>query len=182
MLEEQALDGGSRDFLLEIYTQANGDTTRQVSMYSVGDKLGLDKSAASKTAQDLIGLGFIDVRTLSGGVALTASGIEVAHAHGATDSSLPDSPRLGSDPVVAAALRGEIESLVVAIKSCIGGLGLEFAQLDEVVADLKTVDAQLASPRPKTEILRVCLKGVTGILQGSDTAPLKKRLVNFLTV
>jgi hypothetical protein len=182
MLEDQGLDNDSREFLLEIYTQANGDANKQVSMYTVGAKLGLDKSAASKRAQDLIGLGFIDVRTLSGGVALTDNGIEAALAFGATDSSAPDAPRLGVDPVVSEAICAEIETMVGGIKSCIGDLGLEFVQLEEMMADLKTVDAQLASPRPKNEIMRICLKGLAGMLQGSETAPLKKRLVNFLAI
>ena len=54
-------------------------------------------------------------------------------------------------------------AFVVARKT--GNLGLDFDGLSEVMADLKSIDAQLGSSRPKTAIIRECFRSIMGVLQ-----------------
>ncbi len=52
------------------------------------------------------------------------------------------------------------------LKSQAGNLGLDFDDLSELLADLKTIDAQLGSSRPKTAIIRECLGSIKETLEG----------------
>ena len=45
-------------------------------------------------------------------------------------------------------------------------LRLDFDGLSELMADLKTIDAQLGSSQPKTAIIRECLRSIRGVLEG----------------
>ena len=45
-------------------------------------------------------------------------------------------------------------------------MGLEFEKLAELMADLKSIDAQLDSPRPKTAIVKECLRSIKETLEG----------------
>ena len=49
-----------------------------------------------------------------------------------------------------------------------GKLGLDFDALSALMADLKTIDAQLGSSKPKTTIIRECLRSLKGILEESS--------------
>jgi hypothetical protein len=48
----------------------------------------------------------------------------------------------------------------------VGNLGLDFEGLSELMADLKTIDAQLGSSRPKSAIIRECLGSLKETLEG----------------
>jgi hypothetical protein len=67
------LDENGRTFLLSVYNHTKGDTTAMVSMYDVGSELGIDRTAASRLAEDLMGWMMLEIRTLSGGIGITAS-------------------------------------------------------------------------------------------------------------
>ena len=45
---------------------------------------------------------------------------------------------------------------------------LDFDGLSELMADLKTIDAQLGSSRPKTAIIRECLRSLKSILEAAS--------------
>ena len=45
-----------------------------------------------------------------------------------------------------------------------GRRGWPFEALSEITADLRTLDAQLQSPRPKTAIVRACLQSIAAAL------------------
>ncbi|MGD8971033.1 MAG: hypothetical protein PVG01_06465, partial [Desulfobacterales bacterium] len=65
------LDENGRSFLLSVYKQTKGDPAAVVSMYDVGSELGIDRTAASRLAEDLMGWMMLDIRTLSGGIGIT---------------------------------------------------------------------------------------------------------------
>ena len=58
-----------------------------------------------------------------------------------------------------------VEQVVSGIKTQTGSLGLDYDTLEELLADLKTIDAQLTSSRPKTKIVRPCFQSIIDILQ-----------------
>ncbi len=178
-MTQTQLDENQKQFLLALYDGLSGSTARQMSMYDIGAGLGLDKAESLKMAESLMGLDVLEVRTLSGGIGLTAPGVEAARNLGAGGGE--EGPaRLGQGPLVEEAARGGVETVTAALKAGAGGLGLSFEALTELVADLRTIDAQLFSPRPKTIILRECFNSIRKVLtranRGEHVAQIDRRL------
>lgn len=160
----------SRDFLIEVFEKIKGDTAEQVSMYDVGEILNLDRDAASKAAEELMGLQLIEIRTLSGGIGITAGGVEkVQTLTGGGGTTGGTVNKLGDDPILDAAGCQSIEIATTDIKNRLSSLGVDFDTLSELTADLKTIDAQLGSSRPKTAIVRECLRSLNNALARSGS-------------
>jgi hypothetical protein len=49
-----------------------------------------------------------------------------------------------------------VEQVLTGFKVDLGQSGLAFDALAEMIADIRTIEAQLASPKPKTPIVREC--------------------------
>ena len=159
------LDENVQQYLIQLFEQTNGDTAAQVSMYDVGKGLGMDHDTSARVAETLIGLQLAEIRTLSGGIGISAEG--AAEVKGLTGGSLPtgDTPgQLSDQPIMDAPSCQAVERVTDTLKSQTGNLGLDFDGLSELMADLKTIDAQLSSSRPKTAIIRECLRSVTDVL------------------
>ncbi|MGD9241452.1 MAG: hypothetical protein PVG69_15590, partial [Desulfobacterales bacterium] len=73
-MSSSELDESVQHFLIQLFEQTRGDTSAQVSMYDVGKDIGLDRDTSSRVAQDLIGLQLVEIRTLSGGIGISAEG------------------------------------------------------------------------------------------------------------
>jgi hypothetical protein len=155
------LDETCQNFLRELYSQSGGEVSIQVSMYDIGTVLGMDRQAASRVAEELIGWELADIRTLSGGIGITPNGIQKAQLLiGESSSSEEIGFRFGNDLVLNETGRGAIEKITLDLKHQAGSLDLAFDALNEFIADLKTIDAQLDSPKPKTIILRECFRSL----------------------
>ena len=163
------LDQSEKDFLLELYRQSKGDTAFQVSMFEIGEALGLEKETSSKVGEDLIGWEMVEIRTLSGSIGISDEGareIEAAGLGGDTGDSTTVS--LGREPVIESAVAEAVQEAANAIKEEAGGIGLSFDMLAELMADLKSIDAQMESSRPKTAIVRECFVSLKEILESTD--------------
>ena len=64
----------STHFLTALHQKAGGDTGFVVSMYEIGEAIGMDRDLAQKTAESLMGEGLVEIKTLSGGIGITESG------------------------------------------------------------------------------------------------------------
>jgi hypothetical protein len=163
------VDETARQFLFQVFQQTNGDTAVQVSMYDIGEALGLDRDAALKVAEGLIGLQMVEIRTLSGGIGISAGGVaEIQQLFG--DRIAPDDQfiRLGDEPILDQIRCQAVEELIAGFKARVGNLGLDFDRLTEFMADVKTIDAQLESSRPKAAIIRECLQSLKSVLEKSS--------------
>lgn len=179
MTAAHELDDDTRRYLIALCEATGGETAVQVSMYGIGETLGFDRTAAGRLAETLIGSDLVEVRTLSGGVGLTAEGVAEARRSGAHLPGEDDSgPRLGDGPVVDAAARQAVEGVAAELKVGLGGFGLTADGLGELLTDLKTIDVQLTSPHPKTAVVRECLRSVGRLLAaaGQETAAERIRL------
>jgi hypothetical protein len=154
-----------RQFLARLYAQTGGQVSRQVSMYDIGAALGWDREAASRAAQDLMAAGFVEIRTLSGGIGISADGAAVMQAASVSGNRGAAMPRLGDSRIMDKAACLTIERVCDDIKAQTGSLGLDFDTLTELMADLKTIAAQMGSSRPKTAIVREGLRSLEGILK-----------------
>ena len=174
------LDEKGQQYLIQLFEQTKGDTAAQVSMYDVGEGLGMDHDTSARVAENLIGLQLAEIRTLSGGIGISAEGaVEVKGLTGGASSAGEAPGRLSDQPIMDAPSCRAIEQVADALKSQAGKLGLDFDGLSEMMADLKTIDAQLGSSRPKTAIIRECLRSIKALLE-AQTESESLRKVNGL--
>lgn len=175
------LDETGQQFLIQLFDQTSGDSSTQVSMYDVGEGLGLDRDTSSRVAENLIGLQLVEIRTLSGGIGISTEGAnEVKRLTGGV-SHAGDSPsKLTDQPVMDSISCECVEETAGQLKSRAGNLGLDFDGLSELMADLKTIDAQLGSSRPKTAIIRECLRSIKGVLEGAAEAEILAKIRTLL--
>jgi hypothetical protein len=165
MMNLNEIDTTGQQFLIQLFEQTKGDSNLQVSMYDIGDRLGLDRDIASAVAQELIGSMLVEIRTLSGGIGISAEGSQMAQKLiGPAESSGDGFAKLDDAPLLNTSGRQAVERIASELKDQTGSLGLDFDTLTELMADLKTIDAQLGSSRPKTAIIRACLRSILAIL------------------
>jgi hypothetical protein len=163
------VDETARQFLFQVFQQTDGETSVQVSMYDIGAALGLDRDAALKVAETLIASQMVEIRTLSGGIGISADGVaEIQQLFG--DRIAPDDQiiQLGDEPILDKIRCQAVEELIASFKASAGKLGLDFDSLNELMADVKTMDAQLGSARPKADIIRECLRSLKSVLEKSS--------------
>jgi hypothetical protein len=146
------LDTAARDLFQELSRTTEGNTRAQASMYVIGETIGLDREASARAAEDLIAQGFAEIRTLSGDIGLSEEG---ARLLAGTDEGGP-LRRLGTESPLSPTQYEMVEQTLTHLKSGLGGSGLAFEALSEMVADIRTIEAQLASPKAKTMIVREC--------------------------
>ena len=165
------LDESGQQFLIQLFEQTSGDSSAQASMYDIGEGLGLDRDASSRVAETLMGLELVEIRTLSGGIGISADGAdEVRRLMGSVVPSGDSPGRLSDQPVMDPGSIQGVEHVAGALKGQAGNLGLDFDGLSELMADLKTIDAQLGSSRPKTAIIRECLRSIKEVMEGAGNS------------
>lgn len=156
------LDPASRQFLETLYAQTANDTDAQVSMYDIGATMGLDREQSTATAEDLMAEGLLEIRTLSGGVALSEDGRSV-FSDEADDAKTGADSRLGQTSPMDERQRDLVEKMLTTLKAEMGQQPLAYETLAEMIADVRTIEAQLTSPRAKTAVVRACLEGLCGM-------------------
>ncbi|MDJ0816661.1 MAG: hypothetical protein QNJ58_10690 [Desulfobacterales bacterium] len=165
-MELSELNDATRQFMIQLMEETNGDQSAQISMYEVGSSLGLDRDDAARVAEELMGLQLVEIRTLSGGIGMSAAGFEMMQELlGPIDMASNSATRLGDEPILTAPGREAVVEIINDIKRDAGTLGLDFDSLSELMADLKSIDAQLESSRPKTAILRACFISICQVLK-----------------
>lgn len=173
------LDEQTRLYFEQLTRQLGEDNTRQVSMFMVGEALGLDRDASRAAAEDLMAAGLVEVRTLAGDIGLSPEGQALqATQTGGSDGAA--SMRLGEGSPLDERQRRLVEAALTTIKTEIGAQGLAYQALEEVMADLRTIEAQLASPRAKTAVVRICLTGIRDVAAKQAAGGWKKLLERLL--
>ena len=168
-------------FIVELYHRTQGDGSVKVSMYDIGESLGLDRKLSLRTAEELIGTGLAEIKTLSGGIGITAEGVAEAQGLGASlQENVGSNISLQDVPVLDKSVHLSVEQLVTTLKGQTNKFSLNFDSLAELMADLKTIDAQLASPNPKTAIIRECFRSIVGVLKAVDNNDILKSIKTLL--
>lgn len=155
-----------KNFLQQLYQISGGDISAEASMYDIGAALGLDKMEAGAVAEDLIIDGFAELKNLAGGISITTEGLK------ALDIVVPDSgddqpPKgvvLGENEVLDPEVREAVEQLLGEIKSAASGSENGYETMEEIVIDIKTLEIQFLSNRPKTAITREILSSLAKLL------------------
>ena len=176
-MTDDDLDDLGQQFLIALFEQTKGDVSLQVSMYDIGELLGMDRETASGVAQELMGRQLAEIRTLSGGIGLSADG--AARIQDLVGPMAPDSPgmaSLGDGPIMTDSDQQLVDEVISQIKNQMGSFGLDFDALGETMADLKAMEAQLDSPKPKTAIIRECLRSILGVVNSTTSKPIVDRI------
>ncbi len=163
-MNQSEIDESGQRFLVELFEQTNGSKSAKISMFNIGHALDMDRNLSSRTAEVLIGWGLAEVRTLSGDISITDDGLEQAKKSGAGQGAGQAGLSLGDTMIINDGGRQAVEQIVADLKSRTGNIGLDFDVLAELMADLKTIDAQLMSPKPKTAVIRECFRSIRDIL------------------
>ncbi len=180
-MTDPEVDETGKQFLIQLFEKTRGDSSVQVSMYDIGGLMGLERDAAARVAEKLIGSQLVEIRTLSGGIGISAAGSElVQDLIGPLASDAGKSTKLGEEPLLNSAARQAVEQIVTEIKDQVGTLGLGFDPLAELMADLKTIGAQLESSRPKTAIVRQCFVSIGNVLKAIPNSSLNGRVHGLL--
>ena len=167
----------AQQFLIQLFEQTKGDVSLQVSMYDIGELLCMDRNAASAVALELMGLQLAEIRTLSGGIGMSADGsARVQDLVGPLASDNSEYTKLGDEPLMNSGGQQAVGQVVCELKTQTGSLGLDFDILSELMADLKTIEAQLDSSRSKTAIIRECLRSVLGVMENAKDSRIRGRI------
>ena len=164
----------AKRYLNELWQRSHGNAQTQVSMFDTGAAIGLEKEAARRLAEDLIAEGLVEIKTLSGGIAITEKGIEAVGAASGRPSAAD--LNLGRGPVLEEKGRQALEQILAAVKKQIAGFSRPYDSLEEMLIDIKTIEVQLLSPRPKTEVIRAVLSTLRDGLQSCGTSELAGQL------
>lgn len=167
-------------FIVELYHRTQGDGSVKVSMYDIGESLGLDRKLSIRTAEELIGTGLAKIKTLSGGIGITTDGVTEAQQLGAILQNNVSSITLQDTPVLDESVHQAVERMVSELKGQTSQYTLNFDSLAELMADLKTIDAQLSSPNPKTAIIRECFRSIVEVLQSMNNADILNSIKSLI--
>lgn len=160
-------------FIVELYRLTKGDTAVQVSTTDVGAAIGLEKAEAGKLSEELIGQGWVEIKTLSGGIGITTEGIEAAQAAGGGPIAGEAQLSLGTGPILDDTGRQTVDTLLGRIKAHLGASKVSYENLEELIVDIKTLETQLLSRKPKTAVAREVLRSLHAALErmgARDTA------------
>ncbi len=155
----------AKRYLEELYSRTQGDADAQVSMFEVGEALGLEKAEAGALAEDLIILGWVELKTLSGGIGITSQGMEILLGPGRGKTAACRGLRLGNGEVVDEDGRIAVDKILIDIKEILICGNKNFGQVEEMVIDMKTIEIQMVSPKPKTAIIREVLRSLNAGLK-----------------
>ncbi|MEJ2638057.1 MAG: hypothetical protein P8010_00635 [Desulfosarcinaceae bacterium] len=161
-------------YLKAMVEQCEGDTGKQLSMYEVGEGLGMDRDTAAQVCQELIAFGLVEIRTLSGGVGLTADGIAVGGTAGGGGADA--GPRLKAGPVLDEEDRRAVDGVLNQLKLAAGSWELGYEEMAALVIDIKTIETHLLAPQPKTAVVKAVLDTLAAWLRKHGDAATAARV------
>ena len=171
----------STAYLQELYETTQGDTETQVSMYDIGIAMGVEKAEAGRIAEELMVQGYVELKTLAGGIGITDEGLKTLGLSPAHSGREGDSLRLSSGPIINDADRQIIEKITHGVKREYGGQAREYAVAEQAVLDLKVIELHLLSPSPKTAVLMELFHSLEQNFAESKTVADNSGLAKFIT-
>ncbi len=142
-----------KSYLEELHRLTGGDLEVQASMYDTGASLGLEKQESGRIAEELMVQGYVELKTLAGGIGITEQGLDYLGVAVQTKQQNQVS-NLSEGPVINDSDRAAIEMSLGLLKKDISSLKTEYQVLEEIIIDIKTIEVQLLSPRPKVALIK----------------------------
>lgn len=142
-----------------------GSVQHNVSMWTVGEELGLDRSKTEDLAMELVSEGLLEIKNLSGGIGLTEAGLE----------KLKESGPVSDFPVAE-----NLDDLIKRLESTADEPGLPDAERGDLKIDLESLNIQLRRSKKSPEVINALLKVVSRILADSNQADLAEKVRSFI--
>lgn len=171
----------STTYLQELYNTTQGDTETQVSMHDIGIAIGIEKADAGRIAEELMVQGYVELKTLAGGISITDEGLSALGISPSGTSSQGDNQRLSPGPVINDADRQIIEKIMHGIKRECGGQVQEYTATEQTVLDLKVIELHLLSPSPKTAVFQELFRSLEQSFTGYKTVAKNSGFTAFIT-
>lgn len=162
-------------FLYELYRQSDGDTEKQVDSNDIGQALGIESDLAGSLAEQLCIMGFAELKTLSGGIGITVEGmkaLDVTIPAGTVETNLT----FGNDIVLSGDGIKLAQDLIDEISKTAAAGSDDFEQTEELVIDIKTIQVQLLSSKPKTRIIKEIFRSIQNNLEKRGNQELSGKL------
>ncbi len=172
----------SNDFLLELYNQTEGDTEKQVSMHDIGEVIGLEKTEASMLAEDLIMDQLVELKTLSGGIGITAKGLDALQKTGVVQGASAGGYQLSRESKATAEDKDAVNALIKEIQTSKQLAGSPYENLEELIIDVKTLEVHLLSPNPKTAVIRELLRSLNECLRKNNITSVADQIATMIEV
>ena len=169
-----------QNYLEQLCQMSEGDVNKEVSMYDIGASMGLDRPEAGALAEELIIDGYAELKNLTGGISITTAGLRLlnldteGHEEGHGEGQIV----LGDAEVLTPEIIEAVEDLVEEIRKTIGEGGFGYSQVEELVIDLKTLQVQLLSRRPKTDIVREIFRSLVKPLESKPESERLRDTIN----
>ena len=153
-------------YLNQVKDMTGADPAQQVSMYDAGEALGLDRSQAEEMAQALFIEEYAELKTLSGGIGITASGLKALGVPLPKSASGSANDTISREYVMTEEDKQVLDRLLEDVKSAIAGQPVDYTLLDSVVTDIKTIELHMLSPEPKTGVIRALIDSIRHSFSG----------------
>ena len=157
----------SASYLHELYNATQGNPETQVSMHDIGFSIGIEKSEAGRIAQELMVQGYIDLKTLAGGISITNEGLSSLGFTPSNSNDQKTTLQLSTGPVVNDEDRHTIEKIVSSIKIELSSQAQDYKTTEQTVLDLKVIELHLLSPAPKTSVFLELFRSLTQSFEGN---------------
>lgn len=142
----------SASYLQELYDTTQGDPEVTVSMHDIGLAIGIEKSEAGRIAEELMVTGYIELKTLAGGIGITSDGLTSLGITPQPDQN-ETSLQLSSGADITSEDRQVIDTILGNIKNTMTAQNHEYQSIEQAVLDIKVIELHLLSPSPKTGVI-----------------------------
>lgn len=175
-------------FLLKAYEITGGNELHFINGHAIGEELGFGGQDAQLVMQYLVGEGRIEYRTIGGGISITHFGVlevekalsdpdrpteyfpavvNIVNVEHMTSSQIQQGTAQNSQSLnVTPDEVGQMGSFILAVIQKLDDLHLEEDRLAEIRAEIATIEAQLASSRPKRGIIVESGRTIRSVLEG----------------
>ncbi len=157
-----------KGYLQAVYDSTQGDPEIQASMHEVGIPLGYDKAESGRMAEELMVNGYVELRTLAGGISITTTGLDYLGFQTASPPS-GSNIQLSGEVFATEGDKALIEKMCSAIKAAIAEQSIDPAAMEQAVFDLKALDLHLLSPQPKTAVILALCTSIDAALGAGST-------------
>jgi hypothetical protein len=142
----------SRQILARFHLETDGDMNRTFDMWELGERVGLDRSQTENLIMELVSEGWLEIRSLSGAIALTETGCSRA----AADAS---STGAGSSGLI---------EFIEQLETALPDLSLDDRTRLDMEIDLKTLRLQQERSEPAPSVVQDVLRAMEGPLAASS--------------
>jgi hypothetical protein len=174
-------------FLLKLFELSNGNELFDINAFELGDQLGFPQDETNRIFDYLLGENLIQ-HVASTHIAITHYGIKEIEIA----LTKPDEPTTYFPPVnivhvekmIGSQIQqgttqstqvssysftdlDDVRKFIYELKGQLNSLQLDKTNLAQAKSDIKTIENQVKSPRPKSIVLLECLKSLRTILEGT---------------